>query len=237
MLDQHAADAGPLGGRPVQAERAGLPHVGYGLRERRLSLDVSLRELARRLSLSPSLISQIERGRVMPSVATLYAITTELNMSLDALFRDTDGQVTSTQQLPGAEAAQPSASGPSDAAAASAEPVVRPAERKVIELGSGVRWERLTRSPDHGVDFLYVVYEPGGASCDPPFLIRHAGREYGHVLSGRLEVTVGFESRVLDPGDSISFDSTTPHRLAAVGEKSARAVWFVVGRLGDSRFG
>src|SRR3954468_6878577 len=62
--------------------------VGERLRERRKELSVSVRELARRVSVSPSLISQIENGKASPSVGTLYAIVTEMGLSLDALFAD-----------------------------------------------------------------------------------------------------------------------------------------------------
>ena len=65
--------------------------------------------------------------------------------------------------------------------------------------------------------------------------MRHSGHEYGLVLSGTLEVTVGFDHYVLGPGDSISFDSTVPHRLANLGDEAVRGVWVVVGRQGDSR--
>jgi DNA-binding XRE family transcriptional regulator/quercetin dioxygenase-like cupin family protein len=225
----------------TDVDRAGPPDVGDRLRERRLSLDLSVRELARRLSLSPSLISQIERGKAMPSVATLYAITNELKMSVDALFSEFSEAAPAasppsessgfTDPLPRTMNGASADVGPD-----SAGPVVHPDERNVIQLASGVRWERLTRSPDPEIDFLHVVYEPGGASCDPGFLMRHAGREYGFLLAGKLEVSVGFEMHVLEPGDAISFDSTVPHRLAAVGDQPARAVWFVAGRLGDSRF-
>jgi hypothetical protein len=51
------------------------------------------------------------------------------------------------------------------------------------------------------------------------------------VLEGRLEVRIGFEEHVLEPGDSISFDSTIPHRLANVGDVPVRAIWFVLGRI------
>ena len=50
------------------------------------------------------------------------------------------------------------------------------------------------------------------------------------MLSGRLRVTVGFEDHELGPGDSIAFDSTTPHRLEAIGEAPVHGVWFVLGR-------
>jgi transcriptional regulator with XRE-family HTH domain len=224
------------------SDRAALPNVGDPIRARRKSLGFSVRELARRLALSPSLISQIETGKATPSVATLYAITNELGLSLDELFAEqspepaapvpkrprdvTEGLKVLDAQLRG-NAAPPIARGP----------LVTPEHRKVIQLDSGVRWERLTQSADPNVDFLFVVYEPGGASCEADRLVRHAGREYGHVLSGTLQVTVGFEDNLLHPGDSISFDSTTPHRLATVGDQPVEAIWFVVGRSGDPRIG
>ena len=102
-------------------------------------------------------------------------------------------------------------------------------------LATGVRWERLTANADPDVDFIWVVYEVGGSSSPEDSFIRHAGREYGLVLSGRLEVTVGFETRVLGPGDSISFDSTTPHRLRNTGDEPVTGVWVVVGRRADPR--
>src|ERR1700760_4932708 len=63
--------------------------VGEGLRKHRQEAGMSLRALAREVGVSPSLISQIEHGKATPSVATLYAIVTELSISLDELFFDT----------------------------------------------------------------------------------------------------------------------------------------------------
>ena len=221
-------------------DRAALPAVGSHIRDRRESLNLSLRELARRIGLSASLISQIERGRATPSVSTLYAITSELRMSLDELFAERPKPETAAVAFADAPAgfrgidAQARANG-STPDAAPAGPVVRPSERKVIQLHSGVRWELLTPTSDRNIDFLFVDYEPGGASCEPGVLMRHAGVEYGYVLSGTLEVTVQFETYLLEPGDSISFNSTMPHRLAAAGNEPVHAIWFVVGRSGDSR--
>jgi mannose-6-phosphate isomerase-like protein (cupin superfamily) len=113
--------------------------------------------------------------------------------------------------------------------------VQRAGGRHAIVLESGVRWERLTPNPDPGADFLYVVYDVGGSSSEGDRFIRHSGREYGLVLSGTLEVTVGFESFLLGPGDSICFDSTVPHRLRNVGDEPAHGVWFVIGRQSDEQ--
>jgi len=60
--------------------------MGEHLREARRARNLSLRTLADRLGVSPSLISQIETGRANPSVSTLYAIAAELDVSLDELL-------------------------------------------------------------------------------------------------------------------------------------------------------
>ncbi len=162
-------------GRSAAAKRgtgaAAVQHdVGRRIRARREERQVSLRELARRLTISPSALSQIETGKSRPSVSTLYAIVTELDMSLDELS-----------------------------------------------------------------DFLHVVYDVGGSSCKDNRFIRHSGREYGLVLEGTLEVTVGFDRYELGPGDSICFDSTVPHCLRNIGSEPVRGVWVVVGRHDDER--
>jgi transcriptional regulator with XRE-family HTH domain len=186
--------------------------VGQRLRAERERQGVTLRSLARRLEISPSALSQIETGRSRPSVGTLYAIVTELDMSLDELF----GSARSGAQR--------------DAGASSV--VQRRVTRKVLDLESGVRWERLTPTAEPDADFLHVVYEVGGASSRPGTHMRHMGREYGLVLSGRLRVAIGFdeEQHELGPGDSIAFESSRPHRLENIGDEPVEAIWFVVGR-------
>ena len=120
--------------------------VGQRLRAERERHGLSLRELARRLGMSPSAVSQIETGRSRPSVGTLYAIVTELGLSLDELFGS---------RRPGPVALVQPAVGPCAAVRAHAQ---------ALELDSGVRWERLTPTAEPATDFLYVVYEVGGAS-------------------------------------------------------------------------
>jgi transcriptional regulator with XRE-family HTH domain len=199
-----------------------LDGIGARLRDERTRAGISQRELARRLGLSASLISQLESGLSKPSVGTLYAIVTELDLSLDKLLRGDehstrDGEV---DEIPPDRARVP---------------LVHPGERQVIDLASGVRWEQLTSETEDGVDFLHAVYEVGGASTPDESLMRHHGREYGYVISGRMGIQLGFEDYVLDPGDSIVFDSTEPHRLFNIGEEPVHAIWFVVGRDADER--
>lgn len=201
--------------------------LGDRLRLARSARGLSLRGLADRLGVSPSLISQVERGLARPSVDTLYAMARELEVSFDELlFAD-------ARRAEGAGST--AASGPTPATAAAwpvapARPVQRAADRRTIRLGSGVVWERLTAESIPTVDFLYVTYEVDGASSPPDAFQRHGGQEWGYILSGRLGVTIGFEEHILEPGDAISLDSTIPHRLYTVGDEPVHAIWFVLGR-------
>ena len=187
---------------------------------------MSLRALAKLIDVSPSFVSQVELGKASPSVATLYALVTALGLSLDDLMPD-EGTV---------EAEAPEESPSVLAWPAIRAHVQRADARKRIKM-AGVTWQRLTHDDDPFVDFLHVTYEPGSASCAEDNLMRHGGREYGHVMSGRLEVQVGFETYELGVGDSIHFDSATPHRLSNPFGEPAIALWVVVDRRGDNRVG
>jgi transcriptional regulator with XRE-family HTH domain len=199
--------------------------MGGRLRRARQARGLSLRGLAEVLGVSPSLISQVETGRAKPSVNTLYALATELGISLDSLlFMDTEPPPGPTDDAAGDNArAAPEVVSPHD-------PVQRASTRTAIRLGSGVVWERLMTESIRDVDFLHVTYEVGGESSPADAFQRHAGQEWGYVLSGTLTVRIGFEEFLLRPGDAISFDSSTPHRLFNAGDVPASAVWFVLGR-------
>ncbi len=202
------------------ADPTPLDAIGRRLREERVRAGISQRELARRLGLSASLISQLESGQSRPSVGTLYSIVTELGVSLDRVIRGGD--------LPDTGGEEPDGSG-------DRTPVVHPGERAAIDLDSGVRWEELAAGHEDGIDFLHAIYEVGGASTADRSLMRHHGREYGYIMSGTLSIQIGFREYDLHPGDSIAFDSTTPHRLFNRGDVPVHAVWFVVGRRTERR--
>ncbi|WP_405593096.1 helix-turn-helix domain-containing protein [Streptomyces sp. NBC_01092] len=205
---------------------AAIPPVGTRIRQARLARGTSLRALAREIGVSASLVSQIENGKSQPSVSTLYAITTALGISIEALFDAGESVM-----------ASPVAAAPGTVlhalAAFAADPgrrigpLVTPDDREVLELDSGVVWERLGHVPGTHVDFLQVTYRPGGASSSSGGLMRHAGTEYGYLTSGELILTLGFDEYTLRPGDAVCFESTTPHRYRNDGEVPAIGTWFV----------
>jgi len=237
-------------GVSTRGEHVASGLVGARLRARREARGISLRQFARDLDVSASFISQLETGKAQPSVATLFAICSALDIATDELFESE----TSIQSTNGSESVQErtdasnnpwravssfgslqtSSRSPETGRQGSASPHVHPHERKVLVLDSGVTWESLTSARHDKADFMFVRYEVGGSSTMEGRLIRHNGREYGFILQGTLEVSVGFDVYRLEAGDSISFDSSRPHRLANAGDVPVEAIWFNLEMPDDS---
>ena len=104
--------------------------------------------------------------------------------------------------------------------------VVRRGNRAVIDIDGGVRWERLTPETLRHLDFFELVYGPGAESN--PTLYSHPGTEMVLIMAGVLEISVGFETYRLEPGDSMQFPSSMPHRYANPALETARAVTVIL---------
>lgn len=214
---------------------AAVLQIGERIREERARKGISLRALARSVGLSPSLISQIETGKCQPSVSTLYAITTALGVSVQDVFGEAGASGgRAADRVAVGQAAVPARPAHGDVPETGG-PVVCPGQRDVLELDSGVIWQRLGRVPGSHVDFLLVSYAPGACSSPAGQLMRHAGTEYGYLIQGELTVTRGLRSHRLTPGDAVSFASMTPHSYRNEGTAPAVGVWFVAGSDGTPR--
>ena len=212
--------------------------IGEKLRAVRQQQDMSLRDLAGKADISASMLSQIETGKAFPSVRSLYNIAAALSVKVDYFFPGQNGG-SGVDELAATPAGELTASEMRSAllnraAADAAEimppttssPVVQADERPTIDLNGGVRWARLTAQAEADADFLEIRYAPGAASGLN--MSHHGGREFGIILEGELMVELGFESYTLKAGDSIIFESTTPHRLSNKGSTAMRALWVVI---------
>lgn len=234
---------GPAAEEPVA-------QFGARLRQVRLQSGMSLREAARRLGVSPSFVSQIENGKSQPSVATLYSIAQLLDVSIDELFDLTTGvrpsragvgpvagdtappETARSSAGPGGQAPISRSDFVTPAAAWADEPprrisVTRPGERPRLVMDSGVIWEQLA-STAKNVDFMEIIYPAGSRSTTDGRMLRHEGHEYGWLLEGELEVTVGFEIFTLRAGEALGFDPAVPHLFRNLGTVDARGIWCVL---------
>jgi transcriptional regulator with XRE-family HTH domain len=199
--------------------------IGARLAALRAQRGIKVSGLARQIGVSASLISQIERGQSRPSVSTLFALAEALSVPVDAFFRDAD-EAPATGPDGGPSRQREPGERPANGGHRRSRYLVRRDERAVIDIEGGVHWERLTPTTLDEVEFLELVYPPHAESS--PSLYRHPGMEMVLVLSGRLDIHVAFECFKLEPGDSICFWSTMPHRYVNPGDETARAVTVIL---------
>ena len=157
-------------------------NLGFRVQTARQERGLSLRDLAAQTDLSASFLSQVERDVVAPSIASLKQIATALGVRVADLLVE-------SSEGEGA--------------------VVRRADRPTWQL-EHVRYAQLAPGPDRALQPQLLTFEPGGDLGSHP--VSHAGEEFGFVLRGRVECSVGDDVYVLDEGDSICFDASRPHR-------------------------
>lgn len=174
-----------------------LATIGRNIRALRNDRGLTLQALAEQTRLSPSMLSLLERGKTGPSIGTLVVIASALGAQMSDLLANDRG---------GAD-----------------DIVSRVADQRVYETTAGVTRRILKRDRRRGVEIAMNVYKPGTASAPEP--LAHEGCEFGVVLEGTLDVTVGGRSYSLQPGDLISYDSNRPHRFVNNGTSPTRTLW------------
>ncbi len=206
--------------------------IGEKLRAARERENLSLRELAARAEISASMLSQIETGKVYPSMRSMYHIATALALPIDYFFPETGLNHpvhVALEDTTASDLREAELNGEIDTntsgfiIARPSTPVVQASERPRIKLEGGIDWARLTEHAEKGIEFVEVTYAPGATSGES--LSHHSGREFGLVLAGELTVELGFERYTLKEGDSITFDAATPHRLTNPSPRPMRALW------------
>ncbi|MFB3978275.1 helix-turn-helix domain-containing protein [Microbacterium proteolyticum] len=183
--------------------------VGERIRSLRTARGISARSLAATLGISPSAVSQIERGVMQPSVSRLIAITDALGVPLVAAF-------------------DPASDRPIEPAGPSGFTLQRAGQAPDIVLDSGVSFRRLTPGTSPGVDYFESIYPPGTAAHGADGLFHHEGYEVGTVVSGELTIDFEAERVILRAGDAISYPCSVPHRLHNTGGVDAVAHWLIV---------
>lgn len=184
--------------------KAAKPEYRFGekIKEIRESQGTTLKELAGRMDVSASLLSQIENNKVSPSIDTLLNLADILDIDPEYLFRD----FRKKRKVR----------------------ILHREERNSLTLGA-LRYEQLSPpAPEEGeyaAEVLQLEIRPGGEKGSTQF--GHPGTERGVVLEGTAELLFGTETYSLREGDSLSFSSSVPHTLRNTGGGVFRAVWII----------
>ena len=174
--------------------------VGERLRAIRRLRRATLRSIADRAGLSESFLSQVERGKANPSVASLTRIAAALGVHVADLFEPDQAR---------------------------ADPrVLKRARRPTLAFGKLGRKQLLTPRPLDQLEVIAVELDPGGSTGDEPY-VHGDSEELIVVLAGRVHVQLGEHVYELERGDSIDYRSSTPHRVTNAGDDVAEVIWVI----------
>jgi transcriptional regulator with XRE-family HTH domain len=171
--------------------------LGQAIRDRRLSKQLTLVDLAAKAGLSQPFLSQVETGRARPSLMSLHQIADALDTTPQAFF----GGPVDVETVPG---------------------VVRANDVQVLDVDGSV-----SQSTCHvllGGAAPFHMLEFDGLPSKFLEYFQHDGFEAAYVISGRVEIDIDGTISSLHPGDTISYSARLPHRLRSLGKRRARVL-------------
>ena len=164
--------------------------TGARLKAEREARKLSQRQLAAAAGVTAAMISMIEQNRTSPSIATMKKILTGLNMPLSAFFAEDEPVETKWHFAPDE---------------------FREITPEAAGAGPKIRFLRFGNTADSALLMLYETYAPDADTG--PETYSHDGEEAGIILTGRIELTVAGDTRILNKGDAYHFNSRLPHRF------------------------
>jgi len=204
--------------------------LGKRIRTQRLAKNIKISELAKMTGLTSSSISQLERGLISPSIATLKKICDAISITIGSLFEEIDeGSNPIKQRRKVASSTDIDHEIDSDlkvytyAQSMSFSPVVHKSDRKFLSPSPGIRFYLLNPDLSGPIEFIYNEYDPGTSTGSAPY--SHPGSECGLILSGELVVQIKDTTYVLKEGDSITFNSSEPHMKRNDSDKICTCIW------------
>ena len=164
--------------------------LGKRIKQRRKEMRFSLRDLAKKVDLTASFLSQIERDQASPSIDSLRKISQALNVPVFYFLLEQEGP----------------------------SPVVRRDQRRQLSLPeANITYQLLTPNVDRKMEVILAELDPNDGEV--PLVHYQHTEECIFVLEGKLDVTLGNEVHRLEAGDSIYFDGPMLQHLKAQGDK------------------
>jgi transcriptional regulator with XRE-family HTH domain/quercetin dioxygenase-like cupin family protein len=186
--------------------------LGALLRTIRNTRTLTIKEVTAKAGVSSSLLSQIERNRISPSLDTLLAILEVYGVSPNDFFKDYE--------------------------TSSRVEIVKQGDRKTYQR-KGFKYEKLCgdsqNKGNHSFNAFFMELAPGqqrGNTDDG-----HLGRELGIVVKGSARLVYGEETYEINRGDSVSFFSQIPHVIENISNNIFQAYWVVTPADGEDYFG
>ncbi len=162
--------------------------LGKKIKEKRMELGMSQRQLAEMTDLTPGFLSQIERDLAEPSITSLRKIAKALNVAVFYFLMNDDEK----------------------------KIVVKKDERQKLNFhNSHMTYELLSPDLNRQMEMFMGELEPGAMTCEEP--LTHPGEEVTHVLQGEMWIKVGDDEYSLEQGDTIYYQGNIPHQIKNTG--------------------
>lgn len=186
--------------------------LGALLRAIRNSRHLTIKEVAAKAGVSSSLLSQIERNRISPSLDTLLQILEVYGVPPNKFFKDYE--------------------------TSSRVEIIKRDDRKIYQR-KGFKYEKLCGDSqikgNHSFNAFFLELSPGQQRGDESD--GHLGRELGIVVEGSAQLVYGEETYEIHKGDSVSFFSEIPHVIKNSSDQIFQAYWVVTPADGEDYFG
>jgi transcriptional regulator with XRE-family HTH domain len=178
-----------------------MKSLGINLKRLREDQGTTLREMAKDIGVSPSFLSQVEKGKASPSLTTLKSIADALQTTIGNLVGEDANQ--------------------------KEKMITREDERKSLkQVSQGIQMYLLSEvNPYKQMQPLLFKLAVNAASGEPSYA--HYGQEFVLVLKGAIEISLGEKNYQLKKGDSIYFNSSTPHSFKNLNKGETEALWIV----------
>lgn len=175
--------------------------IGERIKKSRNDKGLSLRELATKVKLSASFLSQIEQGKASPSIENLKKIATSLDVKVSYLIEDEEDKKHTE--------------------------LIRKNERSYIEsIASNTKMALLTTAmTDKNMEPILYEIGPYGESGRDYY--SHIGEEFIYIVEGALDIYIEDEVYSLKVGDSLYLKSSQKHRFKNNTNKMVLAIWVV----------
>lgn len=176
-------------------------NIGEKIGQVRRKQSLSIRDLAKLAEVTPSLLSQIERGLANPSVNSLKSISSALNVPLFTFF------VSEVNKK---------------------DLIVRSNNRKKVILpgSDNVIYEVLAPNGSDDLEFAIMNLAPHTSSCNDP--IHHNGYEIAYILEGDATLHMDDEVFILYTGDSVKLPIGTNHRWENNTDSTTKVIFAVI---------
>ncbi len=175
-------------------------NVGERVKAARKRRSLSLQDISQRTDMDVSLLEQIEEGQVAPPLGAVIKLAKALEMKMGYF-------ISGEEERPFT--------------------IVRRHDRRVVsrydsKRGKHYGYEYEALAPHkinrHMEPFLVTL----GPSETEEERSTHDGQEFIYVLEGNMEVRLGEEVHILEPGDAIYYDSTVPHLVKCHGPEPTK---------------